>query len=241
MAGGIQDGKQLAGWKEISAYLRTSVRTAQTLEKQQGLPVHRGVGTKAPVFALPAELDAWRKSARSSPNPPVLPSESSVRRRWLRYALESAALLAAGTIGYAIPKMRSGYRTPTGFRVDGSTLSVRGEDEKAIWRHTFPRELQSSVYAPDFKAYGRDLCLFTDVDHDGRPETLFLQVPKALNADRALACFDADGRMLWDFIPSRTVVDNLGRSFAPPFWINNFQVFRSKTVGPPINGMSADL
>ena len=49
--------EQLASWKRIARHLKCSVRSARRWEDQQGLPVHRALGG---VFALPAELDAWR-------------------------------------------------------------------------------------------------------------------------------------------------------------------------------------
>jgi hypothetical protein len=55
--------KVLSGWKEISTYLRSGVRTAQRWETI-GLPVRRiGVGQIRPVFAFAEELDAWEKAA----------------------------------------------------------------------------------------------------------------------------------------------------------------------------------
>ena len=53
----------LNSWKEIASYLQVSVRTAQLWEAQRGLPVRRVPGGRGVVWAHPAELDAWRKSA----------------------------------------------------------------------------------------------------------------------------------------------------------------------------------
>jgi hypothetical protein len=55
--------KVLTGWKEISTYLRSGVRTAQRWELL-GLPVRRiGVGAIRPVIAFAEELDVWQKEA----------------------------------------------------------------------------------------------------------------------------------------------------------------------------------
>jgi hypothetical protein len=55
--------KVLSGWKEISTYLRSGVRTVQRWETI-GLPVRRvGVGPVRPVIAFAEELDAWQKEA----------------------------------------------------------------------------------------------------------------------------------------------------------------------------------
>lgn len=53
--------QELRGWKDIAHHLSVSVRTAQKLEKEQGMPVWRGAGVKAPVYAIPTELDNWKK------------------------------------------------------------------------------------------------------------------------------------------------------------------------------------
>ncbi|MGE5357728.1 MAG: hypothetical protein ACM3NQ_01835 [Bacteroidales bacterium] len=55
---------RLVGWKEISAYLRRSIRTVQRWEHESDLPVRRYPTKRGEgVFALREELDAWLKSA----------------------------------------------------------------------------------------------------------------------------------------------------------------------------------
>src|ERR1700729_3469830 len=53
--------ERLHGWQEIAKYLgNIDVTTAQRYETNRGLPIHRlPGGTKPPVFAIRAELDAW--------------------------------------------------------------------------------------------------------------------------------------------------------------------------------------
>jgi TolB-like protein/Flp pilus assembly protein TadD len=51
---------RLDSWKEIAAYLKREVRTAQRWEKNEGLPVRRHQHDKlSTVFAYKSELDAW--------------------------------------------------------------------------------------------------------------------------------------------------------------------------------------
>ena len=53
------DGR-LDSWKEIAAYLKREVRTAQRWEKNEGLPVRRHQHDKlSTVFAYKSEIDAW--------------------------------------------------------------------------------------------------------------------------------------------------------------------------------------
>jgi TolB-like protein/Tfp pilus assembly protein PilF len=54
---------RLDSWKEIAAYLKRDVTTAQRWEKREGMPVHRHVHDKrGSVYAVPSELDSWRES-----------------------------------------------------------------------------------------------------------------------------------------------------------------------------------
>ncbi len=54
--------KILESWKEISDYLKHSIKTCQRWEKEFGLPIHRLEETaKGRVFADPAELDIWKR------------------------------------------------------------------------------------------------------------------------------------------------------------------------------------
>ena len=53
----------LQSWKEIAAYLKRGIRTAQRWERDAGLPVRRArPGDRSPVFAFPSEIDAWLHS-----------------------------------------------------------------------------------------------------------------------------------------------------------------------------------
>jgi hypothetical protein len=60
-AQGVSDSDYLDSWKEIAAYLRRTVRTAQRWEEYESLPVHRHIHKEsATVFAFKSELNAWR-------------------------------------------------------------------------------------------------------------------------------------------------------------------------------------
>lgn len=50
----------LSSWKEIAAYLKCSVRSAQRYRRISGLPVSRlGSGPRGRVIAFPKDLDWW--------------------------------------------------------------------------------------------------------------------------------------------------------------------------------------
>src|SRR4030042_1045970 len=63
----IKDTDILESWKEISTYLKRSVKTCRRLAKELGLPVHRLEDSpKARVFAYKEEIDRWRAESQDS-------------------------------------------------------------------------------------------------------------------------------------------------------------------------------
>jgi len=218
----------LNGWKEIAGYLGVSVRTAQTFEKEQGLPVRRGLGVKAPVSAFPAELDAWKfrmtGAGRPAASGKAAETHNLSRRDWTRHAMiGGTAALALGGVGFGIAKYRSGHQEkPAAYRVVGATLTVLGEDGGVLWRHTFPEGVVGGSYTNDTV---HTYCTFDDLDGDGHIETVFYYVPNLL--DRKLVCFDAHGNVRWEFVPGRTVMDNRFREFAPPYGIYTYVIVHS--------------
>jgi TolB-like protein/Flp pilus assembly protein TadD len=73
-------GKRLESWKEIAAYLSRDVTTVQRWEKREGMPVHRHVHDKrGSVYAVPAELDAWRLTrGAQTDEPPNATAETPI-------------------------------------------------------------------------------------------------------------------------------------------------------------------
>jgi TolB-like protein/Flp pilus assembly protein TadD len=96
---------RLNSWKEIAAYLKRGVSTAQRWARTEGLPVRRLPHSKAgTVFAYRAEIDAWwrERSARleAEDAAPALSeaSQSHARRTWL--VLTIFLILVVGGIAY---------------------------------------------------------------------------------------------------------------------------------------------
>ena len=57
------DADRLDSWKEVAAYLKRDVTTAQRWERREGLPVHRHLHDKlGSVYTFQSELDAWQKA-----------------------------------------------------------------------------------------------------------------------------------------------------------------------------------
>ena len=71
-------GSRLDSWKEIAAYLKRDIRTAQRWEKSEGLPVHRHQhDERGTAFAYSGEIDRWLEARTLRTNGSV---ESSTRR-----------------------------------------------------------------------------------------------------------------------------------------------------------------
>ena len=67
-AGNAGGEERLESWKEVASYLGRTVRTVQTWEKNEGLPVHRHQHDKqGSVYAYPAELDRWLEDRSEAP------------------------------------------------------------------------------------------------------------------------------------------------------------------------------
>ena len=107
---------RLESWKEIAAYLKREVRTAQRWEKEEGLPVrrhrHKRLGS---VYAYKAELDAWWRNgqARLEQQEQTLALARQGRRRWLTAAMLVGGLAVLVAAGYGLwQRFRPGAHSP---------------------------------------------------------------------------------------------------------------------------------
>ena len=98
----MDEERPLESWKEISGYLRCSLRTCQRWEQELGLPIHRLDGTpKARVFAYRNELDRWLRE-KLNHREQVAEHRALTRsrlRRWLAVSAACCLILAAGALG----------------------------------------------------------------------------------------------------------------------------------------------
>jgi TolB-like protein/Tfp pilus assembly protein PilF len=119
----------LDSWKEIAAYLRKDIRTAQLWEKKEGLPVHRHThAARATVYAYPAELDTWladrqQKSARgSNPLPSDVPPPN--RRRILLSTFLVCLVVGGLLTAAAIYRHRAVEKASSPKRPNANTIAV---------------------------------------------------------------------------------------------------------------------
>jgi serine/threonine-protein kinase len=73
-------GTRLDSWKEIAAYLKRDIRTAQRWEKLEGLPVRRHQhDERGTAYAYSGEIDRWLEARTLRVNAPVEPVPEGVR------------------------------------------------------------------------------------------------------------------------------------------------------------------
>lgn len=218
---------ELTGWKEIATHLDVSVRTAQGYEKNLGLPVRRQPGEKRRIFATPADLDAWKQNLeiQSPPSAAVareLPTTNRLTRsrRWLPLA---ASLAAVGILASLMwPRDQS-----SNFHLEANTLIVAGSKGQELWRHVFPWDLQETAYADQNRA--RHFWLGS-LDGKGQAQLLFNAVPhKVVEFGTPVFCFGPKGKIVWQFVPGRSVVDGRDNKMTPPYPSNTLLVVRGKT------------
>lgn len=134
----------LESWKEISDYLRRSVKTCQRWELELGLPIHRLDGTpNARVFAYPDELDRWIREK-------LHPLETEAPRSVLVLRLKKGWVAAAAgvLVVFAVAAGLAGrflVRKPAVFPLTTyATLAVlpfenvTGEEDLEAWRSALP-------------------------------------------------------------------------------------------------------
>jgi len=224
MPGLGQPNTELHGWKEIATYLRVSVRKAQLLEKERCLPVRRGIGPKAPVFAYVTDLDAWRSQVETVPakvsesdalpgplpGPPLVPDELPVTNQRQPTALFSrrqlllgggATLVAASGIGLArILRTRSAEIVRAD--VVGNTLCAWDAGGAAIWKHAFSEPLRTRAMSAGGRFGERVQVVNTGTNGERYVvfAAAFATGGETPDLDE-LYCFSSKGDLLWRYRP----------------------------------------
>src|SRR6516162_9864002 len=106
----VSAADRLDSWKEISAYLKRSVRTVHRWESEEGLPVHRHLHqSSGTVYAFKSQLDTWWASRKTQleaiaePPDETLPTgrrSTSAVTRWLIVLGVIVLVAAMGTLAY---------------------------------------------------------------------------------------------------------------------------------------------
>ncbi len=139
------DQVRLESWKAIAKYLNRSVRTVRRWESSEGLPVLRHRHTKGySVYALVAELDAWRASHQESTHEETSGifelQRPAVVNRWGRYvAVMIATLFVGGLVNWFV--------IPPSLVMEDVLTFPRGQlDAAAYWPESFARVLVAPIF-----------------------------------------------------------------------------------------------
>ncbi|MEK7409374.1 MAG: hypothetical protein AAB225_30280, partial [Acidobacteriota bacterium] len=109
--------ERLESWKEIAVYLNRDTRTVQRWEHDKGLPVHRlPGGSRAGVYALKSELDAWWSSRgiHLIEEQGAAPAATAGRKRGRRGWVWTTAALGLGAVAAVTLWRLSGTRSSPG-------------------------------------------------------------------------------------------------------------------------------
>lgn len=227
MTGQGQPREELTSWKEIAEHLRVAVRTAQTWEREKGLPVRRMPGERGRVSADPAELSRWKAAALHGNHLWSHPLVVKI------YAVVSTVLLIAAVVHERIYHVGASHeRIPSSFRLEWQSLVVLDQKGAELWRKTFPETIESAAYTGAAMSRHRKI-EFVDIDADGRLETLFVYAPaNSAKSPSALYCFSSDGEERWNFAPARAKPSNQ-QPAQPTHVLNDLLVARSDEGSEP--------
>lgn len=205
----MESPRELTGWGEIAGYLGVTERTALTYEQKLGLPVHRLPGVRGRVWAVTAEIDAWKRNVPNHVNSPP----SARRRRWPALA---AGLLAVALVVIWVFSNRAGQ--PATYFVTGNVLTVTDAQKRVCWSHRFA--------VPPNVMWDHQSVLFSDFSGTGHIGTLFNYIPHDQGSGQisvngtALCLFDEDGHLRWS-TPFGTAMVSDGQRYPAGMFIVN--------------------
>jgi hypothetical protein len=222
--------KRLTSWKEIADFLGITERTAQTWEKERGLPVHRQSGAHGHVFALSEELEQWRKKAVAHL---CWYDNASILRLYAALGTVFSLILIGVLVGIFVSRNHKGL--PAMFHLDYKTLIVTDASGRELWRKSFEDTFEYARYT-GVNAAAIPHIWFGHLDNAQKVDTLFIYYPTNREKNgTALYCFSQKGEEKWRFVPGRIVSDG-GGSHSSAYIVANFVV---STLGQQGRGRDA--
>ena len=224
----------MSGWKDIAAHLNVSIRTAQNLEKDQGLPVRRKFGIKAPVYALIPEIDEWIKHNQTAPDPPTGPKQlsggpaetSALGLRPAQWVAAGAVLVAVALAVVAFHLAERPKGPPASLAVRDQNLIVRNADGHELWRFQFPSLPEIGYY--EHGMLERETWI-GELGNSSKLSVLVAFYPADFaRKTHRVYCFGESGQLLWEFVPGGTVTDGRGFVMAPPYYVREITVLKGK-------------
>lgn len=205
---------RLSSWKEIAAFLRIDVKTAQRWEKLRGLPVRRiPGGRRGSVYALREEIEEWFRSAEAEKaQEPRAEGWRSGWRLWLA-GLGGVAVVAA----VALMAVRGGGAEIAGAEVRGRTLTALDKRGEAVWS----MDLEPAA-GPIQPVDGWPESLRTVRWRAGGRAELVAAVrhEKSTGPESEVLCFDGAGRRRWRWEVGFPLLDFNGQPFERNWVLN---------------------
>lgn len=202
----------LTSWKEIATDLGLSVRAAQRLEIERGLPIKRN-GNRVSISR--AEMIAWK--------------ESNVKASaWWVNVRNLQRLLIGATIAICLQFIYVGVslwlKLPgriVSVKLEGKVASAMDIAGRAVWHYPFLQEIMpSGTFTP--------MSVVSDFESNGTLETV-LSWPH-IGRDSTgwgIYCISEKGKLLWDLLPKDHFRTLSGKEFGPPFILRWFTVLNS--------------
>jgi hypothetical protein len=195
---------RLESWKEIAAFIGRDERTAMRWAKQ-GMPVRRDPsGKRGRVYAFTEEIELWR-SGRPANGLEQHPAREG-RHRGLLIA-GGVAILAGLMLGGLLLSRRVSAAVPVRAELVGQTLRVFDARGLLLWEHAY----QTAIGPPEGNQFQNPKTVVTvaDLEQNGKPDVLVTRWEVPLGAGSlpsgSLDCFDASGRLLWQYVPEATL------------------------------------
>lgn len=204
---------ELTSWKEIAEFLEVSVRTAQRYESDLSLPVRRLGGEKGGrVAATVADLTTWKArnaSAKWWQNQRLLQTYA--------VSVTAVSLILALVIARDL-QMHWSVGKPHMANWESSTLVVKDERGRELWRYLFPWR---AYLVPPLPAWHGDL------DGDGQIESLIPYFHDQRESEGAfLYAFSESGAQIWRMEPKSIVADRQAQ-FDRLYVLREYKVFDS--------------
>ncbi len=222
--------EELTSWKEIAAYLKVTVRTAQLWESERGLPIRRLPGGRGRVLAIVAELEAWKNSGPAAMvqnglrEPENRRSVRALRGRSIAIFAVVSVLFLLG-IGAGISHIVGRGKVPAQWRIERNVLVMLNDQGAELWRHKFERALIPECYSPASNDFG-NLLSIVDVDGDGRQEVLLGERVSCTDCPghSKIYCFSDAGAVKWTVDAGRGATTASGYRIADAFSITKLVV-----------------
>jgi hypothetical protein len=207
----------LTSWKEIAAFLRIDVKTAQRWERTRGLPVRRPPGAqRGLVYASREEIEEWlSRSAKAGPDAGGGVKEPAPPRPRRAWAWAAAAVLAISLGIYA--RLAARPAAADYVALEGRVLTGFSPQGETLWRFQFPEfpvlphlesEWTNWLHPVRWEARGPKDFIAVTRFHKAGVDTF------------RIWCFGADGRLRWSWDPGIDLPDFDGRPFEPVWAIH---------------------